>query len=236
MNNPYRKTLGKLIFLSSLILVSFFTVKSTSAAVRCETQYGGTQVCVTTGQLQVNKAVFDPQNNTFVDNLGINDHKFAPGEQVRFKISVKNVGDAAFGNVSVTDTPQSGFFDLTSGNLSFNLTNLNPGETRDTEIDFKVSDTSLLPQNNVICVINTAEAKADNNSDRDTSQLCMERKVLGVQTTVLPKTGPEAGLLTLFASITGLVSGVGLIRFGRREEKTDFQIAQKMVNKKGRGC
>lgn len=171
------------------------------AAVRCETQYGGTQICVTTGQLQINKKICDPNQGScdptsagftdrLVDNLGINSHLFAPGEDVVFRLSIKNVGDATIGNVAVADTPQSGFFQLESGPLNFNLTNLNPGETRQQDIRLKVADTTLIPQNNVICVINAAETNGDDGShDRDTAQLCLERKVLGKGVVEIPKTG-----------------------------------------------
>ncbi len=209
------------------------------AAVRCETQYGGTEVCVTTGQLQVDKEIFDPQNNKYVDNLGINDYKFSPGELISFRINIKNVGDALLSKVTVKDTPQAGFLDLATGALNFDLIDLKPGETKQQELKLRVVDASKLPQNNVICIINAAEATAENSKDRDTAQLCLERKVLGVQVKELPRTGPEAWLLTLFGSIAGLITGTGLVGIGRRQQSradSDYQIAQSMINKKGRGC
>lgn len=180
-----------------IIAFSLLFQQNVSAAVRCETQYGGTQVCVTTGQLQVDKEVFDPQNKKYVDNLGINDYKFSPGELISFRISIKNVGDATLGNIAVTDIPQAGFLDLVTGALNFNLTNLAPGETRQQELKLRVVDESKLPQNNVICIINAAEASADSNKDRDTAQLCLERKVLGVQAKELPRTGLPVAALAL---------------------------------------
>ena len=177
-------------FILILILLSLIIPKPTLAAVRCETQYGGTQVCLTTGQLQVNKEIFDPQNKKYVDNLGINDYKFSPGELLSFRISIKNVGDAVLNKVTVTDTPQAGFLDLATGALNFDLIDLKPGETRQQELKLRVVDESKLPQNNVICIINAAEASAENHRDRDTSQICLERKVLGVAVVKeLPKTG-----------------------------------------------
>lgn len=229
------------IFLSGFIfiltLLFLITPKPILAAVRCETQYGGTQVCVTTGQLQVNKEVFDPKNQKYVDNLGINDYKFSPGELISFRLSIKNVGDATLGNVTVTDTPQSGFLDLATGALNFNLTNLAPGETRQQELKLRVVDASQLPQNNVICIINAAEASADSNRDRDTAQLCLERKVLGVVAAKeLPKTGPEGLLLALFGSVSGVAVGVRLVRVGRirYNGETDYQMTENMISKKGR--
>lgn len=157
-------------------------------------------MCVTTGQLQVNKKICDPDQgscdpqsvgftNRLVDNLGISNHLFTPGEEVTFRLSIKNIGDATFSNVAVSDTPQAGFFQSESDPLSFNLANLNPGETREQNIRLKVIDSPSLPQDNIICVVNTATASADNNSDRDTAQLCLKRKVLGAGVQAVPKTG-----------------------------------------------
>ncbi len=225
------------LILTSLLFGFLFLVKPVSAAVRCETQYGGTQVCVTTGQLQINKEVFDPQNKKYVDNLGINDYKFSPGELISFRLSIKNVGDATLGNVAVTDTPQAGFLDLATGALNFNLTNLIPGETRQQELKLRVVDESKLPQNNVICIINAAEVSADNNNhDRDTAQLCLERKVAPpVETKELPKTGPEGWLLTLFGLVAGLITGGMLVRVGKVQYdivKNDFQMTENRINKR----
>lgn len=226
------------LILTSLLFGFLFLVKPVSAAVRCETQYGGTQVCITTGQIQVNKEIFDPQNKKFVDNLGINDFKFSPGELLSFRISVKNVGDATLSKVTVTDTPQEGFLDLATGALNFDLSDLKPGETRQQELKFRVVDESKLPQNNVICIINAAEAAADNSRDRDTTQLCLERKVAPpVETKQLPKTGPEGWLLTLFSSVAGLIAGTRLVRAGRMHYETvknDFQMTENRIIKKGR--
>lgn len=220
-----KKWLYLAVFVFGISLLS----KPAFAAVRCETQYGGTQVCVTTGQLQINKKVCDPNQGScnpasagfadrLVDNLGINNHLFAPGEEVVFRLSIKNVGDATLNNVAVVDTPQSGFFQIESDPLNFNLTNLNPGETRQQDIRLRVVDSSLLPQNNVVCVINAAEANADNSHDRDTAQVCLERKVsVPAETKALPQTGPEGWLLTISGLIAVLITSNILVGVGRNK-------------------
>ena len=50
-----------LLAVSLLIFTLFCLAKPSVAAVRCETQYGGNEVCVTTGQLQINKEVFNDE-------------------------------------------------------------------------------------------------------------------------------------------------------------------------------
>lgn len=249
-NNRSRVEKWILLYVFSFFLFFFSLVipKVTLAAVRCETQYGGTQVCVTTGQLQIDKEIYDPQNKKYVDNLGINDYRFSPGELISFRLSIKNVGDATLGNVAVSDTPQAGFLDLATGALNFNLTNLAPGETRQQELRFKVVDASKFPQNNVICIVNAAEANADNSHDRDTSQICLERKVLAVETKgglpqalpkELPKTGPEGLLLGLVGSVAGLVTGMRLMRVGKIQSdafETNYFLVLDRIIRKERGC
>src|SRR5256885_219090 len=117
-----RRTFEK-VLLSALILFSsiFFFARPSAAAVRCETQYGGGQVCVTTGQIQVNKKVWDPGTNQYMDNLvasGV--HHFVAGETVTFTVRIQNVGDKTEDNVMFSDTLPS-FLRYSSGSLSENL-------------------------------------------------------------------------------------------------------------------
>ncbi len=181
-------------------------------AVRCETQYGGGEVCVRTGNLQIIKQVFNPDNNEFVDNLGLTSHRFLNGDEVTFDLTIKNIGDETFNKVTVTDTLPS-HMDLVSGDLNFEIDNLDPGESVDRKIVARVKDVG---DNEVICEVNTAEANAedgDDNHDKDTSQVCMGKKVLGV--TTLPSTGPSGVILALAASVVAATSGIFLVRLSR---------------------
>lgn len=189
------------------------------AAVRCETQYGGREVCVRTGQLQIDKEVLNPQENKFVDNLGLSDHKFAPGEEITFKLKVKNVGDATFNKVSVTDTLPS-LLELTSGSTSFEISDLTVGEIEEREIKAKVTASGNFPQDKtIVCVINTAEAGSGSENDRDTAQVCLGRKVVGPAPAVapiIPPTGPEDWLPLLVLSLLTGATGLYLIKLNKR--------------------
>lgn len=191
------------------------------AAVRCETQYGGGQVCVRTAELQIDKEVFNPQENKFVDNLGITSHKFAPSQEIRFKLIIKNVGDANFSRVTVTDTLPS-LLELTAGQLSFELTDLGPGQSQEREFTTRVVSGDRFPSGqNTVCITNVAEARADSQHDRDTAQVCLERPGVGPAPTVpptkkeLPPTGPENAILLLFGSLLAGGAGVYFIRANR---------------------
>lgn len=190
------------------------------SAVRCETQYGGREVCVRTGQLQIDKEVFNPQESKFVDNLGINNHKFTPGEEITFKLKVKNVGDATFDKVSVTDTLPS-LLELTSGSTSFEISDLTPGETEEREIKTKVAASGNFPgDKTIVCVINTAEVISGSEKDRDTTQVCLERKVVGPAPgapPVIPPTGPEDWLPLFVLSLLTSATGLYLIKLNRKQ-------------------
>jgi len=71
-----------------------------------------------------------------------------------------------------------------------------------------------LPEDkSVICEVNAAEAKSGDEHDRDTAQVCMEQKVLGVAT--LPSTGPVDGIELLAATLALGGAGLFFIRVSR---------------------
>lgn len=196
----------KKLIISILSIIFLLTAKPVSAAVRCETQYGGSEVCVRTGQLQIDKEVWNPDTQTFVDNLGLSDHKFLPGDEIVFKLKIKNVGDDTFSKVEVRDY-LPGLIYLTNGDISFDINDFHPGDVNEYEIKTKVVDANQFPGNkSLICEVNTSEVWSGDERDKDTAQVCLTTNVLGI--TTLPKTGPaEIGILVsglLFLVLIGL--------------------------------
>jgi uncharacterized repeat protein (TIGR01451 family) len=182
--------------------------KSAWATVHCEQQYGG-EVCVAVGNLEINKLVWDPTSEKFVDNLDVTDHNFASGEEVAFQLRIKNTGDASFSKVEVKDTLPS-FLSLVSGELSFEISELDSGETEIRDIKARVKDASQWPDDrSVICDVNQAQAKADNESAKDTAKLCVSQKLIKVK--VLPVTGPEKLPWLLSFALIGGLTGLALI-------------------------
>ncbi len=175
------------------------------AAVRCETQYGGGQTCVSTGQILVNKKVWDPVNQVMVDNLSASVKTFQAGDEVTFTIEVKNVGDATIHNVSFTDT-LPGFLVWSGGDpLNFTIGDMAQGAVVTRTIKAKV-----VAQPGNQCGLNSVVANSNEGSDSDTAQVCVGGQVLGV--TTVPKTGPEMGVLAL-------LPGLGAIGFYLRKIK-----------------
>lgn len=119
-----------LLFTSVIFLVSSLFPNNIFASVRCETQYGGGEICTTTGEVQINKAVFDPANSKYVDNLFVESYRFSAGEEILFRLGVKNVGNNTLNTVHVWDNLPS-HLEVASGSTDFYLYNLAPGENRD---------------------------------------------------------------------------------------------------------
>ncbi|MBU1126851.1 hypothetical protein KKF11_00695 [Patescibacteria group bacterium] len=198
----------KLVSLFIFFLTYMLLAKQSLAAVRCESQYGGGEVCVRTGELQIDKKVWNPEYEKWFDNLGVGDYRFAPGEIVRFKLIIKNVGDETFGIVDVRDYLPA-YLKHHSGDIEFKIEHLTAGETEEREFETKVVSSADLPNDkSLICVVNSAEAWSGDEKDKDTAQACLEKKVLGV--TTLPATGVKVGTL-LF--LTSLITGFAGFKF-----------------------
>jgi uncharacterized repeat protein (TIGR01451 family) len=203
------------LVLTFLFLFSILFSQKTLAAVRCESQYGGGEICIRTGELQINKKVLNPEDNNWVDNLGAKDYHFAPGEIVKFKLEIKNVGDEKLKNINVRDLLPT-YLNHYSGNLDFQIEYLLAGESVEKELEAKIALSENFPNNNsLICVINSAEAWSENEKDKDTSQICIEKKVLGI--TTFPDTGDSLGFFYLAFFIVFGISG--LIILNKAKEK-----------------
>ncbi len=192
------------------IVLYLLSSNQTLAAVNCTTQYGGGQTCVSIGQLLVSKTVLNPDNNQFVDNLGLSNHHFAPGEQITFQIVVQNTGDNSLNNINVSDTLPA-FVTLSSGQLSYTISQLNAGQSDTKQIKATVVSAGSLPaKQNVICESNLVNAGTSDQSSSDTSQFCIEKKVLGI--TTFPPTGPKFSEVIIFTSIVLAFLGAFLVK------------------------
>lgn len=171
-------------------------------------QYGEEEIVKV---LQLDKEVWNPETEEFVDNLGLNDYRFAPGEKIFFKLTIKNVGDRTFDKVDLRDyLPE--YLELFSGDLSFEINDLVVDETEERRFEAKVVSAENFPNDkSIICVVNTAEAWSGDERDKDTAQICLEKKVLGV--TTLPPTGPSNWLLALVSAAAMGSLGFYLLKF-----------------------
>ena len=149
------------LFASSLLFLVIST--SASADTSCQPIYGGGQTCVQVGNVVINKTVQNPQTGSFVDNLNINDPKFAPTSSVTFNITVTNTGSSTINKITAKDTLPSfvnfisgpGSFDSNTKVLTFDVGNLAAGESRTFTVAAKIVDQGQLPSDQgITCVVN----------------------------------------------------------------------------------
>lgn len=165
-------------------LVVIAVPQAAFAETTCTPIYGGGQSCVQVGNIRIDKKVAHPQTGALVDNLGVNDAKFAPDQAVTFDIRVTNVGDTTIQRITVRDIfPQfvdfvagPGNFDAGSKVLTFEVINLGKGESRNFTVTGKVKPLNQLPADAVTCVVNQATASPNGETSRDNAQFCIERQ------------------------------------------------------------
>jgi len=190
--------------------------------------YGGGQTSVTKGFISIDKKVASPESqNSWVDNLNINDPKYTAESIINFQINLTNTGDAEIKQINVKDVfPQfvnfssgPGSYDPNTKTLSFQANNLKPKEIRIFIVVGKVASANQLPiTNGTICMANQVTASAtDSDMSQDIALFCVQKEVLGTQgkrgfpvfppedLTTTPATGPET--LLLFSLLPAGIAG-----------------------------
>ena len=229
------------LILILILGISLFAYPIASYAdMSCQPIYGGGQTCVTTGNFVIDKKILNTQTNAFVDNLGVNDMKFEPGNIVNFQISVTNNGTTSQ-TIDVKDIfPQylnfetgPGSFDPNTKNLTFTANNLKPDETRTFKVNGRIVDSNQISiSQGFVCVVNQATAtnpKDTSQTSQDNSQFCIEKKVQGAVKggfPVLPVTPvystPATGseTLALISLIPTAIAGWLLRKYTYKKIKT----------------
>ncbi|MBP7832152.1 MAG: DUF11 domain-containing protein [Candidatus Levybacteria bacterium] len=200
---------------AAAVLFGTATLVSAAGSSNCQAIYGGGEVCPTDVKFTIDKKVQKgTKGGEFVDNLSVNDEKFAPTQNVTFEITLKNTGSKDV-TLNVIDTLPSylsyvsgGTFDSNNKQVKNEIT-LKVGETKKVTIVAKVVDASSLPENqSIVCVTNVAKASDNSGTTaEDNAQLCIEKGKTTpvVQPTVpakkIPETGPEALALLLLPPV-----------------------------------
>lgn len=160
----------------------------------------------------------------YVDNLAPADPRFAADQHVFFKLVVKNTSEIELTDVVVTDSvpdflvpvAHPGNYDSDSREITFNAGDFAIDEEKTYILEMKfVGESDLPDDHSITCVVNEAKAEADDVSDDDTSQVCVEKQVENEETTseittieTIPSTGPEFMGLIVAAEITLLGAGL----------------------------
>lgn len=222
----------KKLIATSLVTAAFLATAGSAIAdgtgygtSNCQVIYGGGQVCPTTLQFSIDKKVLAPsKGGTFVDNLGFNDSKFQPGDQVSFKITLKNTGDKTIDQITVVDTLPAyltftsgpGVYDATSRTITYIIKNLASGQSNDQTVVATIANVDSLPKDQgVMCLTNNVKGN-DNQSDvaNDSSTFCIQKEAMTpkVFTTIPPKSIPNTGpeMLPLLGLIPAGLAGFTL--------------------------
>lgn len=168
--------------------------------------------------------VLNPSTNTYVNNLGVNDPRYNPGQVVPFQITVTNTGNQTLNSVTVQDLfPQyvnfnagTGSFDSNTKLLTWTINSLSPGQSQTFNISGQVVSANQMPNNGIICVVNQVTASDNEAQAQANAQFCIQESTTSSnQLTVFPvpsitktpPTGPELfSLLSLFsAGLSGIV-------------------------------
>ncbi len=194
----------------------------------CQVVYGGGEVCEEQVKFTINKLVQHPgKGGAYVENLTVNDPKYAPNQNVNFKIEVVNTGDKTIENLNVTDTfPEIlsfvagvGNAEVGSKSVNFVIGKLEKGKKVEYIITAKTANADKL--NATQCANNNVKAVATTGAvAEDNAQICVEKPVVPTTTVVngkpeimdkpnvktIPSTGPE--MVALFGLIPTGIAGI----------------------------
>jgi len=212
--------MNKTLVLSTVLAISFFA--STRPAFAQYGQYG--QPAPVESILidkQVSKPVTQTKGGTltyeYVDNLTPSDVRFQPGQEIYYKLRVKNTSSIVLNNIMVNDKVPfyinpiegPGTYDANSRTISFNAGTFNPDEEKLFYFKMQWFTQDKLPSDRgLMCVSNYARAYTNNASDDDTAQACVEKQVVGV--IQAPKAGPEMNIALVAGQLVMLGVGITL--------------------------
>lgn len=225
--------------LFSLTALLFLTLAGSASAsgityggygVPCQPIYGGGEVCISKGNIIIDKTVQNPNDGQFVDNLALsNDYRFKAGQDVIFQLKIANTGDKDFSEVEVRDEFPNyldfiagpGSYNSETKTLTFKITDLKAGESEVFNLVARVTSASSLPADRAVsCVLNQVRATSGDNKSTDHSQICIEQTIATTKGGLpvmkappikeTPATGPE--MLSLFGLIPAGAAGFYLRR------------------------
>jgi hypothetical protein len=145
--------------------------------------------------VSIDKQVSKPNSGgnsltAFVDNLSSSDLRYHAGDTVTFTIRIKNtLPDKALGSMIARDffprllepLAYPGNYDKAKRTLTIDAGRLESGQEKVFSYTTKVASESAWPAAEATpCIINKASVDTAGFRDEDTSQFCVERKVLAV--------------------------------------------------------
>ncbi len=150
----------------------------------CQPIYGGGENCISTDNIEINKTVQNPQTLKFVENLGQNDPKYSPGQNIKFQITIKNTSTNKVDNITIKDNlpryvscdlSETGTCDNSNGIITININTLKRNDSYTMTIKGKIATLDKMQNEpETFCLINQAKATQDKQSTQDNAQFCIQ--------------------------------------------------------------
>lgn len=210
----------KKLIVALLVVFSGFLSLTKTVSAECVGQYGQYGQPCPSYAIVVDKMVGKPGTSedankySYVDNLGVSDARFKPGQVVFFKVKVKNTSTTKLVGMEVRDTVPSylepldgpGSWNSSTREIVWNAGDFEVDQEKTFYLKMRVYSQANIPADKgLFCVTNYVKANSSNAFDDDTAQLCIEKQVTAK---VVPQAGPEFGLALLAGQMAML--GVGL--------------------------
>lgn len=177
----------------------------------CVPVYGGGTSCPPEGE-QVNKTVKNPGTGEFVDALGPEhpvNTRFIPGQDVVFRIQIKNNSNQTISHIDVVDTlplytsfvSGPGSYNATNKTINYSIDNLSSQATNEQFVTVRTNAMSELPNDkSLLCgregVKNIVNIVADGRAPRfDETPFCIAKPSTPITTKKIPAAGAESIIL-----------------------------------------
>ena len=141
------------------------------------------------------------------ENLSSQTITFTSENETEFKIWIKNNGNRELKNIKIVDnlphyltlTTEVGSYNKDNRQIEWKVDTLSVNEEKEFYFRARINQANDLPQGQLFCLINKAEARAESGqSDSDTAQFCIDTRILGVA--ILPEAGNNTLIATIFAT------------------------------------
>lgn len=221
------KTITKTVSYLLIITGFFLFFANLANAKECRTVYGGGEVCET-GDLSLDKKVFNPKANEYWDNIDSKDYVFAEGEEVKFSLRIKNISNIKVDSASINDdfdrlddymvyvSSDKGDYRaaVTDYKVKFAFGGLNPGEEVTVYFVSRFKNASELPVGTT-CITNAAHAYShiDAASDSDYASFCVKTENGKIITKTTPATGFDLSNILVVEALA--FAGIGLIAWAK---------------------
>ncbi|PIR42539.1 hypothetical protein CO058_03570 [candidate division WWE3 bacterium CG_4_9_14_0_2_um_filter_35_11] len=218
-----------------LAIVMLGVFSSTSYAKQiCTTQYGGGETCINIADnpdLEIDKTIYNPKSGEYESDIkssgGSYPYIFESSDKIKFRITVKNVGDIEIKDINAYDAlPAFLVYDSGDGDdrkdgkeVKFEIGDLKPDEKKSFTFKAKIENDGISPKSDKICLSNFVTAKGKRADDlkksedtADSANFCITLgKVLGTSKAKIAKL-PTTGGENVFA--LGLSIGLVLVGYG----------------------